>query len=153
MFLKDILNKGSSSGFIKKRQYQFYFVIFSVLLSLSGFSYNVWRLESTETNNTVRTASFEMLLELSQLEQLIYSLHYDQDPSEGSPRKGWVKVGLINDLSPLAGKSVMVKADALRSSWADNWNSIESSNLATNEVVNAIEATRKEINKTITSLR
>ena len=153
MFLKDILNKGSSSGFIRKRQYQFYFVVFSVLLSLSGFSYNVWRLESTETNNTIRTASFEILLELSQLEQLIYALHYDKNQAEGSPRNGWVKVGLINDLSPLAGENVMVKADALRSIWSENWNSIESSNLATNEVVDAIEATRKEINKTITSLR
>lgn len=150
--MKDILNKGSSSGFIKKRQYQFYFVIFSVILSLSGFSYNVWRLESTETNNTVRTASFEMLLELSQLEQLIYSLHYDKDNMEGSPRKGWVKVGLINDLSPLAGKGVMEKSEQLRAEWSENWHHIEDSNEATNQIVDAIEATRKEINRTISEL-
>ena len=152
MFLKDILNKGSSSGFIKKRQYQFYFVVFSVLLSISGFSYNVWRLESTETNNTIRTASFEILLELSQLEQLIYSLHYDKDDMEGSPRKGWVKVGLINDLSPLAGENIAQKSEALRKIWAENWTSIEDSNDATNQVIGAIDGVRAEINKTITTL-
>ena len=152
MFLKDILNKGSSSGFIKKRQYQFYFVIFSVLLSISGFSYNVWRLESTETNNTIRTASFEILLELSQFEQLIYSLHYDKDDMEGSPRKGWVKVGLINDLSPLAGENIALKSERLRKVWAENWTSIEDSNDATNQVIGAIDGVRAEINKTITTL-
>ena len=153
MFMKDILNKGSSSGFIKKRQYQFYFVIFSVLLSVSGFSYNVWRLESTETNNTIRTASFEILLELSQLEQLIYSLHYDKDAMEGSPRKGWVKVGLVHDLSPLAGKNIAQKSEILRRVWAENWNSIEDSNDATNQVIDAIDGVRDEINKTITTLK
>ena len=152
MFMKDILNKGSSSGFIKKRQYQFYFVIFSVILSLSGFSYNVWRLESTETNNTIRTASFEMLKELSSLEQLIYSLHYDKDKLEGSPRKGWVRVGLINDLSPLVGENVMLKSSQLRSVWANNWNNVENSMNSTDNVINAIEATRKEIKTKLTTL-
>ncbi len=153
MFLKYTLNKGTASGFIKKRQYQFYFVVFSVLLSLSGFSYNVWRLESTETNNTIRTASFEILLELSQLEQLVYSLHYDKDDMEGSPRKGWVKVGLVNDLSPLAGENIAEKSENLRKIWSRNWHAIEDSNIATDQVIEAIEDVRKEINKTITSLK
>ena len=34
-------------------------LIFSVVLALIGFSYNVWRMEVTEKNSTIRTASFE----------------------------------------------------------------------------------------------
>ncbi|MCL1077809.1 hypothetical protein L2734_06435 [Parashewanella spongiae] len=136
----------------KIHQYQYYFVIFSILLSLVGFSYNVWRLESTENNNTIRTASFEILLELSALEQLVYYAHYDKNIVEGSPRKGWVKVGLINDLSPLAGEEVMVKSKKLMQIWSSNWSSIEESQLATEQVVSAIEATRDEINIRLTTL-
>ncbi len=136
----------------KIHQYQFYFVIFSILLSLVGFSYNVWRLEVTENNNTIRTASFEILLELSALEQLVYYSHYDQNTVEGSPRKGWVKVGLIHDLSPLAGEKVMVKSKKLMEVWSGNWSIINESQSATDQVVSAIEATRDEINITLTTL-
>ena len=93
-------------------------VIFSVLFALAGFSYNIWRMEVSEHNSTIRTASFELLLELAALEQLIYTAHYDGDLKEGSPRKGWVKVRLIEDLSAITDSSIENKARILKETWA-----------------------------------
>ncbi|MGB0894683.1 MAG: hypothetical protein ACPGUD_09775 [Parashewanella sp.] len=137
---------------IERRRFEFYFIIFSIFLSVVGFSYNVWRLEATEMNSTVRTASFEMLKELAQLEQLTYTLHYDQNEQEASPRKGWVKVGLIQDLSPLASSEVSHKAKMLKQTWANNWQEIKTSRAATDNVVTAIENTREQIDLTLNDL-
>jgi hypothetical protein len=49
--------------------------IVGVVLSVTGFIYNAWRLEISEYNNNVRTASFEVLKELAELEQIIYARH------------------------------------------------------------------------------
>ena len=68
-------------------------IVLSVLFTLVGFSYNVWRMEVSEKNNNIRTASFEILINLSSLEQLVYAAYYDDDLKEGNPRKGWVTVG------------------------------------------------------------
>ena len=94
--------------------------IFSLLFAVIGFSYNTWRLEVTEDNNNVRTAAFEVLIRLSALEQLIYSAHYDQNPVEGNPRKGWVMIGLVVDLSALISPSVEKRAVQLKDRWAES---------------------------------
>ena len=56
--------------------------LFSVLFALLGFSYNVWRMEVTEQNSNVRDAAFELLLQLAELEQVVYAAHYDNDLEE-----------------------------------------------------------------------
>ncbi|MFK8067285.1 MAG: hypothetical protein AB8D52_03490 [Gammaproteobacteria bacterium] len=127
-------------------------VIFSVLFALLGFSYNVWRMEVTEENSNNRTACFEMLLELSSLEQLVYAAHYDKDTQEGNPRKGWVKVGLINDLSVLTTTSVENQADKLKEIWAVNWDKMTDDQNSVDQIVKAIDSVREEIKLTLSSL-
>lgn len=127
-------------------------VIFSVLFALAGFSYNVWRMEVSEQNNNIRTACFEMLLELSTLEQLIYTAHYDGDVKAGSPRKGWVMVGLIADLSVLTTDSVETEAVALKETWATHWSSMVESNESVDKIVNAIDSVRSELKELLNSL-
>ena len=51
-------------------------------------------------------ASFEILTELAALEEIVYAAAYDGDLKEGSPRKGWVKVRLVQDLSMITTKEV-----------------------------------------------
>ena len=68
--------------------------LFSIFFAVLGFTYNVWRMEMTEHNSNVREASCETLLQLAELEQLVFAAHYDQDPVAGNPRNGWVKGGL-----------------------------------------------------------
>lgn len=127
-------------------------VIFSVLFALLGFTYNVWRMEVTEENTNIRTASFEVLLTLSSLEQLVYSAHYDGDEQEGNPRKGWVKVGLIEDLSMLTTDSVQAQAAALKTVWTDNWATMMDDRHSADQIVSAIDSTRTELKRVLTSL-
>lgn len=127
-------------------------VLFSVLFALAGFSYNVWRLEVSEQNNNIRTASFEILRELAGLEQLIYSAHYDQDPVAGNPRAGWVKVGLIMELSHLTGPAVVVSAAQLHSRWDANWSQLATQRRAVDELVGAIDQVRATIQDTLGEL-
>lgn len=127
-------------------------VIFSVLFALLGFTYNVWRMEVTEENSNIRTASFEVLLTLSSLEQLVYSAHYDGDEQEGNPRKGWVKVGLIEDLSMLTTDSVHDQASALKTVWTDNWATMMDDRYSADQIVGAIDSTRTELKRVLKSL-
>lgn len=127
-------------------------VIFSVIFALIGFSYNVWRMEASEQNNNIRTACFEILLELSSLEQLIYTAHYDNDLKEGSPRKGWVKVGLIKDLSALTTHSLEIQANTLHTTWSTHWNTMSANKDSVDQIISAIDSIRAEIKKVLSSL-
>ena len=101
---------------IKLRAY-YLTAIFSLVFAVVGFSYNAWRMEVSEDNNTVRTAAFEGLKELAEFEQIVFAAHYDQNLIEGSPRKGWVKVGLIVDLSTLISAEVVNESKQLHTAW------------------------------------
>ena len=123
--------------------------ILGVVFAIVGFSYNTWRLEVSEDNNNIRTASFEVLKELAELEQIIYAAHFDKNQIEGSPRKGWVKIGLIVDLSSLVSKPVEQDANALASAWQDKWESITHDRTAVDLLVSKIETVRQEIKSTL----
>lgn len=127
--------------------------IFSVLFALIGFSYNVWRMEISEENSNIRMAAFEISKELSSLEQLVYVAHYDNNLIEGSPRKGWIKVGLVNELSVVAGKSVEASADKLKSVWGEHWQTMPEQEESVEQIVKAIDATRFEIRAVLQSLQ
>lgn len=127
-------------------------VIFSVLFALVGFSYNVWRMEVSEQNSNIRTACFEILLEASALEQLVYAAHYDRDKDEGNPRKGWVKVGLISDLSVLTTEPVEKRAATLKDVWASSWNTMHADKGSVDTIVAAIDSLRAEVKLVMKSL-
>jgi len=126
--------------------------IFSVVFAVVGFSYNAWRLEVTEDNSNIRSASFEVLTVLAELEQIIYAAHYDKDIKEGSPRKGWVKIGLIVDLGSLISSSSEEQAQKLKAAWQKNWEIMAHDIDATNILVSEIDAVRNEIKLTLNEL-
>ena len=128
-------------------------LIFSILFAVAGFSYNVWRMEVTEENSNIRTASFEMLLVLAELEQAVYAAHYDQNAVEGNPRKGWVRVGLIVDLSMLTARDVVGSAGDLKQVWSHHWEQLPVSREAADEVVSAIDRVREDIKRVLASLQ
>jgi len=128
-------------------------VIASLLFALLGFSYNVWRMEITEENANTRTACFELLLVLSELEQLVYSAHYDKNTVEGSPRKGWVKVGLTVDLSVLTTKKVKQSALELKEVWSTHWESIDNEEQSVQAIILSIESSRTEIKMLLQDLK
>ncbi|MCK4709037.1 MAG: hypothetical protein KAU21_10510 [Gammaproteobacteria bacterium] len=126
--------------------------IFSLIFAVAGFSYNAWRLEVTEDNSNIRTAAFEVLTELSELQQLIYSSHYDHDKAAGNPRIGWVKIGLIIDLSVLISRQAENKSVELKNSWSDNWEIFEDNRTATDELIVKIDSVRNAIKLTLKNL-
>jgi len=126
--------------------------VLSLLFAIIGFSYNAWRLEATEDNNNIRTASFEVLKQLAQLEQIIYAAHYDKDTVAGSPRKGWGKVGLVVDLSILINESVEQSSLHLKETWSANWDKIVDEKIATTKLTADIDSVRDEIKLTLKNL-
>ena len=130
----------------RMRVYQFT-AIFSILLALVGFSYNVWRLETLEQNNSRRTVSFEILIILGELEQLVYATHYDRERAASNPRIGWVEVGLIADLSSLASPLAQRRATVLRQVWQDNWTALPANRESADALIAAIGHVRNEITR------
>ncbi|WP_051202085.1 hypothetical protein [Ferrimonas senticii] len=124
----------------------------SLLFALIGFSYNAWRLEASEANSTVRTAAFEVLLQLSELEQNIFAAHYDQDRLRGNPRDGWVKVGLIDDLSGLIDGEVAQHSQLLRQQWQVGWQRLPDDRAIAEQLLTQIDATRAAIKRRLNQL-
>ena len=124
-----------------------------MVVAVIGFSYNAWRMELTEDNNNIRTASFEVLTVLSELEQIIYAAHYDKDMQEGNPRKAWVKVGLIVDLSGLISQQVEKEADHLKELWASNWQSVKDNEVTTQKLIDQIDKVRISIKMDLKNLQ
>lgn len=127
--------------------------IFSMLFALIGFSYNVWRMEITEYNSNVRSASFELLLQLAELESIVYSAHYDQNLQQGNPRMGWVKVGLIADLSMITEPKVQASATQLKQTWQNQWQTMAQEEQSAQVIVAAIDDVRIEVRSLIQALR
>lgn len=136
----------------KKFKSYYLTAIFSLIFAVAGFSYNAWRLEVTEDNSNIRTAAFEVLTELAEFQQLIYSAHYDHDMVAGNPRTGWVKVGLIVDLSSLIGERVADKTNQLQKTWSNNWENIQKSRKATDKLIADIDSVRIAIKETLKNL-
>ena len=126
--------------------------IISLVFALGGFSYNPWRLEQSEENNIVRDAAFQVLTELAEFEQVLYANHYDQNQVEGSPRLGWVKIGLVNDLSMLIGPEVSISANELKNNWADNWVMVEENREVVDALVVDIDEVRDRVKKRLDQL-
>ncbi|WP_299974961.1 hypothetical protein [uncultured Pseudoteredinibacter sp.] len=131
---------------ILERRLKFYYitVVLSVFSACVSFAYNAWRLEISEDNSTTRTAAFQVLLKLSELEQGMYSLHYDRQES-WTPRNGWVAVVLVKDLSMLIGEDAKREADALHQAWSDQWGRLDQDEAAIKLMVNKIDKLRQAI--------
>lgn len=116
--------------------------VFSVLFAALGFSYNTWRMEVSEENNNVRTAAFEVLEHLGELEHIILTAHYDGDEVSGNPRKGWVEVGLVVDLSALISPEVEASSEKIKDVWAQYWHLMVEEEKVVTELVKRIDDTR-----------
>lgn len=126
--------------------------IFSMIFALIGFSYNVWRMEVTEYNSTMRSASFELLLQLSELEGIIYSAYYDQDLIAGNARKGWIKVNLIADLSMITESELQNSTQALKQEWQLYWQDINDDETRVKQIIIKIDETREEVRQLLLQL-
>lgn len=116
--------------------------IISLVLALLSLSYNTWRNELTEYNRNTRQASFEMLVTLGEIHQIVFFLHYDQDADRGNPRLGWAKVLLVTDLATIMPPEVGTAAAALEAAWGAEWPALGKDDAAAERVSRAIDEFR-----------
>jgi len=95
--------------------------LISLVVALGSLGYNTWRNERTEHNRNVRTATFELLIKLAELERVVYLAQYDHDTAGGNPRTGWAYVLVIHDLATVVPAPVPAKAAQLQKVWGESW--------------------------------
>ena len=117
--------------------------LISLFIAVSSLGYNTWRNEKSEYNRNQRWASFELLLQLGELRELVYHLHYDQDTiGEDAARTGWAKVFTIRDLTEVLEEPLPSSAQALHATWGDNWQGLGSDVQSKDEIEDQIDALR-----------
>jgi hypothetical protein len=128
--------------------------LISLVVALSSLAYNTWRNERTEHNRNVRTAAFELLTKLAELERVAFLAQYDRDVAGGSPRTGWTYVLVIRDLSEVVPAPVPAQAAELQSAWSGNWEGLgKDDETAINHIDDAIVKLRKTTLGMLRSLR
>ena len=127
--------------------------LISLAIAISGFSYATWRDEVSEKNRNIRTASFEVLMEVEQLRLIVDYAHYDKDKQRGNPITGWPHVLLIRDLSHLVDADTAGAGDKLFAVWSDNWDSIDTSQASVDKITSAIEEVRGQDLKVLKTIK
>jgi hypothetical protein len=128
--------------------------LISLAVALGSLAYNTWRNERTEHNRNVRTAAFELLTKLAELERVVFLAQYDRDVAGGNPRTGWTYVLVIRDLSALVPAPVPVQAQELQRVWSGNWEGLgKDDETAVDHIDAAIVKLRDTTLGTLRSLR
>lgn len=126
--------------------------IISLVVALTALGYNTYRNELTEHNRNIRSASFIILQELSQLQLIADHAHYDKNQARGNPIDGWGRVLYMRDLSQLVSPEVMAGTENLIEVWGSNWSALKEDEAANERITDAINALRDEVRVTIASL-
>jgi hypothetical protein len=126
--------------------------VISLIVAFTALGYNTWRNELTESNRTVREAGFAMLIHIGELQRVSYLAHFDNDPIEGNPRKGWTEVLIIKDLGVLMPANVQTATIDLSTTWGDNWQALGKDDAAVAAVDDSIDTLRDKITTELTAL-
>lgn len=108
--------------------------IISLLVALISLGYNTWRNETTEIQRNQRWASFTILQELGELQQIADHRHYFFSRQDLDSRKlkagaqwveGWGKVTLIRDLAGLLPEPLPSEGERLHEAWSGHAGNLE----------------------------
>ncbi|MEN8174437.1 MAG: hypothetical protein ABFS23_01655 [Pseudomonadota bacterium] len=127
--------------------------LISLFVALTTLAYMTWRNEETEDNWNTRTAGFEMLVTLGELQRVVYLNHYDGDTEEGNPRKGWVHVLVVSDLGAILPDPLPEQTGMLLEVWRDNWAGMGKSQASVDAIDAAVDDTREVLLEVLQSLR
>jgi len=119
--------------------------LISLFVAVSSLSYNTWRNERSEYNRNQRVSSFEILLKLGELQQLVFHNHYDHDSEDkGNPRTGWALVLTIQDLSTVLESPLPDSSKELVAVWGDHWSQLGNSQDSADAILSGIEEVRTD---------
>lgn len=119
--------------------------IISLIVALTGLGYNTWRNEQTESNRNQRFASFMVLSKLNELQELVFHRRYDPELTDkGNPRTGWTYILTIKDLSQVLPEPLPTKVEKLNVIWSVNWETIESEQVSSDNILAGLDEVRNE---------
>lgn len=119
--------------------------LISLVVAVTSLGYNTWRNEHTEFNRNQRQASFEVLLKIGELEELVFHNVYDPEfRNAGNARSGWALVLTIRDLTRVIDSPVPDRAVALHETWGAHWQGIEGRDRDSEKAVRGAIATLRD---------
>jgi hypothetical protein len=128
--------------------------LISLAVALGSLCYNTWRNERTEHNRNIRTATFEILMKVAELERVVFLAQYDHDTAGGSPRTGWTYVLAIRDLSNIVPQPLPARSSELQTAWGENWEALgRDDEVAVTRIDDAIGKLREASLATLKTLR
>ena len=127
--------------------------IISLFIAVTALTYNSWRQELTEDNRNLRLASFELIMQLGELQLIVDHAHYDHDKERGNPITGWGRVALIEDLSAVLPAPLPKKSIILKQTWSDHWQGLGEGGEHAEQITTAIQSMRKEVRDQLTMIR
>lgn len=126
--------------------------IISLIIAITALLYTTWRDEETEKNRNTRTASFEVLKNLGELQLIINNEHYQKHEMSSNQLMGWGRVAIIGDLSQLLPIQAAEQATKLVEVWKTNVTSLENENNV-DQISQQIDETRLAVINSLKSLR
>jgi len=148
--------------------------LISLVLAATSFGYNTWRNEVNEIQRNLRQASFQVLIEVGELNQIVLYRRYFQTPADGAESNaehainriqdaqswvaGWGKVTMIRDLTSFMPAPLPKRGRALFESWSEHAGDLDEADpIARREaeqaLLGAIESLRAAMIALIDSLR
>ena len=119
--------------------------LISLAVAIISLSYNTWRNEASEDNRTQRLVAIETLLQLADLQQIVWHHHYDGDTQEkGNLRTGWTIVLTIQDIATILDAPMPETAENLWQVWQDNYKQLNNSTEAKDYIIEAINQCRED---------
>ena len=126
-------------------QFRFHSVaIISLITAIVGVSFNIVQTRWIEENATVRDATFESLLALGELQEIVHFAHFKDDFETGDPIAGWSRVLMVDDLAMLVQPENSEHCRNLKVVWQAHFNSLESPE-SEKAISEAIRLAREEV--------
>lgn len=123
--------------------------IISLIVAISALFYTAWREEETERNRNTRTAAFEVLKNLGELQLIVNNAHYK---NEANQLMGWGRIAIISDLAQLLPKLPQQQAEKLVAIWRSNADDLEKETNV-DEISQQIDQTRLSVVQSLRSLK
>ena len=98
--------------------------IISLVIAIVALTFNTWRANTSEDNRNLRYATFEMIMQLGELQLITDQLHYNAEAGKADTISGWGHIALIEDLAAVLPPEFEQQAEALKQTWAENVNSL-----------------------------
>jgi hypothetical protein len=133
---------------IRKQIHNNAVALISLFIAVGSLAYNTWRNETTEEQRNVRHASFRVLENLGELQQVVdmryYYLPFDGNTKrEGDLRiRGFGNAAMIHDLMMLMPAPAPAAGEALDRQWNESFGSLDDIDAAGKHTPQASDAER-----------